>query len=214
MIALAVSGLAGSVVLASLPIGTRRSSDPYAEAYRLAYGLTLPVVVVLIPFSNRLLALVNQDLAVAGNTLALLLAATPALVMFTAIQARHNRYGDKRRVALLGTLRLALLIVLGIALAHLGTLGVALAYLASTLAATLSGLPGFPGAIRTYLSYQAVALLPLALLQAGINPAITATIGLATALITQGATKTMTPGDYVAAIKEIMSITGLIRSAR
>ncbi len=210
MVAIAVSGLAGSVVAASLPIGTRSNSDPYGEAYRLAYGITLPVVVAVIPFSPQLLGLVNHDLVAAAPTLSLLLAFTPSLVMLSTIQARLNRYGRKRDLTLLGLLRLGLLIALGVAFSRIGTIGVAIAYTLSTLVPTIVGLKLVPGAAKTYTAYQAAPILPLALTIFGTPPVLASALALATTLVAQYLTGTMIPKDYIKTINEIINVTRLI----
>ncbi len=214
MIATAVSGLAGSVLAASLPIGTSRSTDPYSEAYRLSYGITLPVVVALTPLSPVLLGLVNPDLIPASPALSLLLATTPSMVMATAVQVRLNRYGERSRVALIGVARLSLLVILGSLLAGRGVIGVATAYSLSTIASAIMGLPSIPGASKTYIVYQSTAFLPLLLSSAGIPLAYVSAASLAVALAVQQATGIMTYSDYLSTMREITGIIGLARTSR
>ena len=166
MIALSITAIPNALLGAALPIGVRRGSDPFAESFRIGLALSTPIVVAAAAMPEKVLALVNPEMASGGATLTLLLLSIAPLAALTAAVSRMNKEGDTRRLATLGLLRLALLLALLPPLSRsMGTVGAALAFLVSSAAATAYATRAEPGVARPlallWPMHAAAALLGL-----------------------------------------------------
>ncbi|RLF19922.1 MAG: hypothetical protein DRZ82_03940 [Thermoprotei archaeon] len=135
MIALAMASIPSSILSAALPIGTRRGTNPFSEGFRIGLALTTPIIAVAIPLADKLLRTINPDLVSGTLALRILMLSIAPLILMTTIIMRLNKEGAVREIALIGIMRLTLLIILlPILTKSMGVNGAAIAFLITNIA--------------------------------------------------------------------------------
>lgn len=135
MIVLAVAGIAGAFLSASLPVSMKLGGSPFEAAARLGVAICTALALVISFSAAKLLGILNPQLAPSAPILRILAISIPSLVILVAGIMKLNCVGNVKSIAAIGILRLVTLVALVIPLLKAaGVQGVAYAYLASAFA--------------------------------------------------------------------------------
>ena len=201
MITMALFTIPYSILTASLPIGTRRNTDPFRESLRIGLALATPIIVFVATASTTILSIINPDLAQGTYTLKiLLLSITPQAVLATTI-IKLNKEKKTKNIFYIGLGRLlALITILSILSTVLGINGAALAYLASTI--LLLPITRDKELLKTMtIPWSLQIISATASLYTPINNLLLATIATILSIAILHKTKTLTIQEVLKAIK-------------
>jgi len=172
---LAVASIPASLLGASLPIGTRRNTDPFNEVFRVGLALTIPLSVMVASAPSMVLEFINPELVGGSTVLEILLASLVPLSFLSMVIIRLNRERNLKAIWLLGLVRITVLLALLALLARaINATGIALSYLLSTCIAMLLSIPVNKGGARDMLVFWAISIIPIALYFLGATGITTA----------------------------------------
>jgi len=173
MIMLTLASIPNSLLRASLPIGTRRNTDPFDEAFRIGLALTVPLSVAIASAPSIVLRVINPELVEGSTVLEILSASLIPLTFLSMIITRFNKERNLRGIWLLGSVRISTLLILLTSLARaMDATGVALSYLLSTCIATLLSIPMNRDSARDMLIFWTISIIPISLYFLGISNSI------------------------------------------
>ncbi|MET1160004.1 MAG: oligosaccharide flippase family protein [Thermoprotei archaeon] len=169
MIITAVAAIPIAILSASLPISTRRNSDPFDEAFRISLALSTPLIVVIASMPRELLGIINPELVSGAPLIELLVLSYAPLVFLSMSITRFNKEKRLGRISLIGITRLlALLLPFPVLVGRLGVIGIALAYLVSTIASSLVAIMFHRNSALLMLIFWCIHALPVTIYYLGL----------------------------------------------
>lgn len=208
MVFLATMAIPGSILNALLPIATRKGSEPYLEAFRVGLGLTVPVLVLEGGFAGLVLWLIHPDLVYASDILRVLLISAPPLVLVQTVVTRFNQFLMTGRIALLGLVRLCVLLgLLPLLVSWYGLMGAGLAFLLANVAGAFVALFFMPGYLRGFLVMWGVTVLGVfaPLLTPWLSPIVSGTVYTLVAVGLLHVFKAFRFGELVSSVRLVFS---------
>lgn len=134
MIMLGVAGIPVAMLNASLPIATRRNSDPFSDTLRLGVTLVTPLTVGIIVAPDLILGIIDKTMVSEALTLSILMLSVIPFTATMAVTMKFNRESKKKELTLLGLVRLAILLVTIFPLVErFGVIGVSISYLLANI---------------------------------------------------------------------------------
>jgi O-antigen/teichoic acid export membrane protein len=203
MIVLVISAIPGSMLNAALPIGTRRSSDPFSEDLRLGLSLALPIAALVMAAPRLTLKLMNPSLVSGSTALRILALSIVPISVVGAVIRRLNKEGRRKEIAALGGILLASLLVLIVPLTRrFGIEGASIAYLLAYTVPLPLALKLMPEAIKSSIElWMAYALIDLIAYLVPLNELVMAPLLFIVSIALVHASKVATLNEMVGAIK-------------
>ena len=134
MISLSMASIPVSILSASLPIATRRNTDPFGEGLRIGLGLATILIVFVAMAPEFLLKIINKDLEQGANTLRIMIASLTPFIIITAGISKMNKERMIRQITFIGIVRFMVLLFSLIPLARLFNAdGAAMSFLLANL---------------------------------------------------------------------------------
>ncbi|OYT50330.1 MAG: hypothetical protein B6U73_04310 [Desulfurococcales archaeon ex4484_204] len=207
MVMLTVFAVPNALISASLPIGIRRGSDPFSDTLRISLGVVTPIVALVLAAPAAILHLINPALVTGSSALKILVLAIAPMTALIAGLMRLNKEGRMADVAVLGAVRLALLVAtLPILAKSYGLEGAAASFLTANIAPlplliAKHGIRARELAI-TWSTHALIALLSLA----PIPTPVLAAASLVIATLVTHLLKVLTLGEFIATAKAVVSL--------
>jgi len=197
-IMLALASIPASLLGASLPIGTRRNTDPFNEVLRIGLALTIPLSTMVASAPGMVLGFINPGLVEGSTVLEILLASLVPLSFLSMVITRLNKERNIKAIWLLGLARITLLLALLALLARvIDATGIALSYLLSTCIATLLSIHVNNGGARDMLVFWAISIIPIALYFLGVSGITTAAAMFALSILLMYVLRVFRVEEYI-----------------
>jgi len=179
MIMLALASIPSSLLGASLPIGTRRNTDPFNEAFRIGLALAIPLTTAIASVPSIVLEVINPELVGGATLLEILLMSFVPLSFLSTVITKLNKEGNIKGLWVLGFLRvLTLLAFLTFLTRLMDVIGVVFSYMLSTSVTSLLAISMNGEGVKDMLLFWVINVVPVALYFIGLSNNIVLAISM------------------------------------